>query len=137
MATFKRFEDIKAWQLARELTYQVHVLCDKPSMTKRFALKDQLCRAAMSAMSNVAEGYSRSTDKDFAHFLDMARGSAMEVQSHLYIVRDLKLAEEETVKSLYTKAGETAAKITALAQYLRKTRAKASGSSTGKALAND
>ena len=137
MATFKRFEDIKAWQLARELTYQVHILCDKPAMTKRFALKDQLCRAAMSAMSNVAEGYSRSTDKDFAHFLDMARGSAMEVQSHLYIVRDLKLGDEETVKALYTKAGETAAKITSLAQYLRKTRPKASGSSSSKALAND
>lgn len=120
MATFKRFEDIKAWQAARELSLKVHLLCNEPVLSKHFALKDQLCRAAISAMSNVAEGYSRRTDRDFAHFLDIARGSAMEVQSHLYVVRDLKLADEETIKAIYAKAGETAAKITALASYLRK-----------------
>jgi four helix bundle protein len=122
MASFKRFEDIKAWQLARSLTFEVHMLCEKPTFKRRFALQDQLCRAAMSAMPNVAEGYSRRSDKDFAHFLDIARGSAMEVQSHLYVVWGLKLADEDEVKALYAKAAEVAAKVTVLAAYLRGSR---------------
>lgn len=58
-------------------------------MKRDFGLKDQLCRAAVSSMSNVAEGFTRKSDKDFAHFLDVAKGSTVEVQSLLYVALDI------------------------------------------------
>jgi four helix bundle protein len=89
MATIKRFEDIEAWQKARELVRQVYQICNGSRLSKDFGLRDQLCRAAVSSMSNVAEGFSRNSDKDFARFLDIAKGSVLEVQSLLYVALDI------------------------------------------------
>jgi four helix bundle protein len=88
MASIRRFEDVQAWQKARQLVSEVYKECADGSIRKDFGLRDQLCRAAVSTMSNIAEGFARRTDKDFARFLDMARGSAAEVQSLLYMALD-------------------------------------------------
>ena len=89
MAGFKRFEEIKGWQRGRELVRDVYQTCAASPLSRDFGLRNQLCRPAVSAMSNVAEGFARKTDRDFAHFLDMARGSCSEVQSLLYVALDV------------------------------------------------
>jgi four helix bundle protein len=85
MAAIKRFEEIKAWQKARVMVREVYKACAAGTLSKDYGLKDQICRAAVSSMSNIAEGFGRNSNKDFAHFLDIARGSAMETQSLLYV----------------------------------------------------
>jgi len=120
MATLRRFEDLKAWKKARELVREVYGLCAEGALKRDFGLRDQLCRAAVSSMSNIAEGFGRKSDKDFAHFLDMARGSAVEVQSLLYVALDVLYIGEEEFQRLNRLADETAALIGGLTSYLRK-----------------
>jgi four helix bundle protein len=99
MSTIKRFEDIEAWQKARELVREVYKTCGEGRLSRDFGLRDQLCRAAVSAMSNIAEGFSRNSDKDFAHFLDIAKGSVLEVQSLLYVALDVGYIAKEDPES--------------------------------------
>ena len=120
MATIKRFEDIEAWQKARELVREIYQSCNSGRLSKDFGLRDQLCRAAVSSMSNVAEGFSRNSDKDFAHFLDIAKGSVLEVQSLLYVALDIGYIGKEEFKGLYDRADATASLIGGLIVYLRK-----------------
>jgi four helix bundle protein len=87
---------------------------------KDFGLRDQLCRAAVSTMSNVAEGFARRSDKDFAHFLDIAKGSAMEVQSLLYVALDVGYINQPKFERLYKLADETISLIVGFSSYLRK-----------------
>lgn len=77
----KCVEDIHAWQKARELVREVHKTCHDGKLKRDFGLQDQLRRAAVSSMSNIAEGFARKSDREFAHFLDIAKDSATEVQS--------------------------------------------------------
>ncbi|PYV31753.1 MAG: four helix bundle protein [Acidobacteria bacterium] len=121
MATIKRFEDIQAWQKARELVGEVYKACAKGPLQRDFGLKDQLCRAAVSAMSNIAEGFARKTDRDFAHFLDVAKGSAVETQSLLYAALDIGHITTDEFRRLHGLAEETASLIGGFAAYLRKT----------------
>jgi len=120
MATIRRFEDIEAWQKARELVREIYKACAHASLGRDFALRDQVCRAAVSSMSNIAEGFSRNSDRDFAHFLDIARGSASEVQSLLYVALDVSHIEKNEFERLYKLADETASLIGGLILYLRK-----------------
>jgi four helix bundle protein len=85
-----------------------------------FDLKDQIRRAAVSSMTNVAEGFGRKTNKDFAHFLDQARGSTLEVQSLLYVASDLNYIGPLEFARLYGIASETLALIAGLTSYLRR-----------------
>jgi len=82
------FEDLDAWKVARELTNLVYSLTKGARFSRDFGLTDQIRRAAVSAMSNVAEGFERGSNKDFANFLFIARGSAGEVRSLLYVALD-------------------------------------------------
>ena len=83
MATFKNFEEIVAWQKARILTKRVYQVTADGKFSRDFGLSDQIRRASVSIMANIAEGLERRTNKDFANFLVIAHGSAAEVQSHL------------------------------------------------------
>lgn len=120
MATIERFEDVQAWQKAREFVGEVYKLRSNGRLSKDFGLRDQLCRAAVSSMSNVAEGFARNSDKDFAHFLDVARGSVMEVQSLLYVVLDIGYIEKNEFERLYQLGSETSLLIGGLISYLRR-----------------
>jgi four helix bundle protein len=89
VATIKRFEDILAWQKARELSKLVYRLTKHLPFRQDKALQSQMRRAVVSIMANIAEGYERdSGDKDFKHFLSIAKGSAGELRSHLHIALD-------------------------------------------------
>lgn len=89
MAGAHGFEDLKVWQLARELVLAAYQLTSSQVFSRDHALRDQIRRAAVSSMANIAEGFERGSNRDFVRFLYMARGSAGEVRSHLYVARDL------------------------------------------------
>jgi four helix bundle protein len=118
MAAFKRFEDIKAWQKARELTRLVYQATVDGRFAKDYGLRDQIQRASVSIMANIAEGLGRRSDREFANFLNIARGSASEVQSHLYGALDLGYIDEPTFSTLYGLLEEASRMTVALAQHL-------------------
>ena len=99
MATIKRFEDIEAWKKSRKLTGDVYRLTKSGPISRDFGLRDQIRRAAVSVMANIAEGFGRKTNKDFAHFLYLSKASAMEVISHLYVVVDQNYIDQHQFNS--------------------------------------
>ncbi len=119
MAVIKRFEDLIAWQEARELTKAVRTLCRQGSLAKDFALCDQLRRAATSSMTNVAEGFDNESRPEFGRFLTMARRSSVEVQSLLYTALDDGLIDESTFRMHYDMAGRTKSIINNLKRSLK------------------
>lgn len=119
MPSISHFEEIIAWQKARLLVREVYLVCAGNRFSKVFGLKGQICRAAVSAMTNIAEGFGRKTDGDFAHFLDVARGSALEVESLLYVARDLEYIQESEFERIYNLSEETVSLISGLTSYLR------------------
>ncbi len=79
MAKFNKFEEIQAWQKARDVTLQIYEITSDSNFSKDYGLKDQIRRASVSIMANIAEGHGRRTNVEFADFLDIARGSVAEV----------------------------------------------------------
>lgn len=115
----RRFEDIVAWQKARELVNRIYRLSSGGKLDRDFSLKNQIRRAAISVMSNIAEGYARQTDKEFVQFLYIARGSAFEIQSQLYIALDLEYISQEEFKETYEAVSEISRLIMGLIKYLQ------------------
>jgi len=95
MSKIERFEDIQAWQKARELSKEIY------RVTKDFSLKDQIRRASTSIMLNIAEGFARRSTNEFKQFLYIAHGSAAEVQSALYIALDQNYISDQEFHALY------------------------------------
>ena len=119
MTKIERFEGIKAWKKARELVKSIYEITSKEDFAKDYSLKDQIRRASISVMSNIAEGFARQTDREFVQFLHVAKGSASEVQSQLYVALDLKYISEDTFKGLYELSEETIRLISGFVRYLR------------------
>ena len=118
MGKINRFEDIQAWQKARELNKKIYDITRNSHISKDFFLRDQIRRASVSIMSNVAEGYGRKSKKEFANFLNMAHGSAAEVQSHFYIALDLGYISQQEFDELYEKTDEVSKMIQSFMNYL-------------------
>lgn len=117
----RRFEDIVGWQKSRELVKVIYqVTNESEKFRKDFGLKDQIRRAAVSSMSNISEGFARSSDKEFAHFLNIVRASVAEVQSQLYVALDLGYIEKKAFNIGYALADETSRLLTNFMKYLRK-----------------
>jgi len=121
MTNIRRFEDIEAWKQGRELAKDIYAVTGKGGFAKDYGLKDQIRRAAVSVISNIAEGFSRQTDKEFVQFLHIAKGSTSEVQSQLYIAADLGYISQEEFDDLYKRADEVGRLIFGFIRYLRKT----------------
>lgn len=96
-----RFEDLDAWKVGRELANLIYAYGREGSLSKDFGFKDQIQRAAVSVMNNVSEGFERGSNKDFAKFLFIARGSVGEVRSMLYLALDQKYIADEQFKEAY------------------------------------
>lgn len=117
-----KFEDLKAWQKARELTNEVYRLGKQSPLNKDFGLKDQLQRAAVSVMANLAEGFERVHRAEKLQFWNVAKASAGEVKSLLYVVGDNALADVPTSERLRGLAAEASRLIAGLiASYARST----------------
>ncbi len=122
MPLIKKFEDILAWQEARKLVSSVYRLASSGALAKDFGLRDQIQRAAVSSMTNIAEGFDCESQVEFARFLGIARRSAVEVQSLLYAALDVGYIDETTFKVEYQQAEKTKALIGGLKHSLNRSR---------------
>ena len=119
MGTFSKFEEIQAWQKACDVTLLIYKMTADGGFSKDFGLKDQIRRASVSIMANIAEGHGRRTNIEFANFLNISRGSVAEVQSHLYIALGLDYINQKDFDELYQTLTEISRMLLSLAQYLR------------------
>jgi len=124
MGTFKSFEEIEAWQKSRELTGQIYEQSNRGLLSKDFGLRDQMRKACISMMSNIAEGFERSGTGEFLQFLAMAKGSTGEIRAQLYIALDQGYFDKETFDQLSSQAREISRMIGSLMNYLKKTKIK-------------
>jgi len=120
MSTLKKFEEIQAWKKARILVSRLYSISNSEPFRKDFSLKDQTRRCGISIMANISEGFGRRSKKEFANFLNIAHGSAAELQSHLYIALDLGYIDSTTFDQLYQDCGEISKMILGFQNYLRK-----------------
>ncbi len=111
----EKFEDINAWQKSKILTLLIYKTF---SNQKDYGFKDQIQRASVSVMNNVAEGFERRGDKEFKYFLSIAKGSCGEVRSMLYLGHELKYISKQEFEELYTTAVETSKMIAGLMKVL-------------------
>jgi len=116
----ERFEDIEAWQLARELARKVYRLTKKPEFAKDYGLKRQIQDAAGSSMHNIAEGFDSETNAEFVRFLRYAKRSCTEVQSELYVALDEEYISPNEFKDVYEQARRTRADVRGFINYLKK-----------------
>jgi four helix bundle protein len=120
LAKIERFEDLKSWQKARQLTNMIYDFSQTGTFAKDFELRNQIRRASGSSMHNIAEGYDSGSDAEFTRFLKMAHRSASEVQSQLYLALDLRYITEQQRQTAYSQATEVKRLINGLIGYLRK-----------------
>ena len=111
MAMIQRFEDIQAWQESRKLVKMIYTLTNKELFSKDFGMRDQIRRASVSTMANIAEGFDCESKIEFARFLGIARRSAVEVQSILYAALDTGHINQEEFDLHYEQARKAKALI--------------------------
>ncbi len=120
MPTFKKFEDIKSWQLARDLVRLIYNLTKKEKFNKDYNFVNQIRRSAVSIMANIAEGFERYSKKEFIQFLVVAKGSAGETRNHLYIALDSGYITKEEFKKAREACEVVSRHIWNLIDYLKK-----------------
>lgn len=118
MAKVQKVEDLIAWQKAEALAELVYSACRSGELARDFGLRDQMQRAAVSVMSNIAEGFERKTTTDFSHFLYIAKGSLGELKSQLFLAARLKLIPPSVFGPTYSLADETGKVISGLISSL-------------------
>jgi four helix bundle protein len=130
MAPVTRFEQLVAWQKARRLVFRVYAASGRSPFARDWAFSNQIRRAAVSTMANVAEGFDRARPREFQHFLSIAKGSSGEVRSHLYVAFDLGYLTEAEFKDLLGEANEVGRIVAALRKAVAGT-SKARPSASG------
>jgi four helix bundle protein len=102
----ERFEDFIAWQKARKLTAEIYRITSEGNFARDFGLKDQIRRAAVSSMSNLAEGFERGRPAEFHQFISIAKGSCAELRTQLYVALDVGYLKLSTFNVLMAEATE-------------------------------
>jgi four helix bundle protein len=118
MPTITRFEEIEAWKTARELTRMVYSLTEQGSFARDFGLKSQIQRAAVSVMSNIAEGFECRTQAQFLDYLGHAKASAGEVRCQLYVASDLQYINQDQFNMVFDLADKSSRQIARFMSYL-------------------
>ena len=124
MVMIRKFEDIEAWQKARELTRIVYSYSGTGQFAKDFGLRDQIRRAAVSVMSNIAEGFERGGSAEFSQFLAIAKGSAGEVEAHLYVALDQGYINQEQFEAAKALTSSSKKLIAGFMNYLKQSSIK-------------
>ena len=125
MAGVKRFEDLIAWQKARELARAVYDATKRDRFARDFGLRDQITRAAASVMSNLAEGFERGSRSEFHQYIVVAKASCAEVRSDLYLAHDVGYLDPGDFEKLMAQANEVARIVNALRSAIQKRRDQA------------
>jgi four helix bundle protein len=120
VSTFQSFEEIEAWQKARQLTRRIYEVSELGNFSRDFGLRDQMRRASVSIISNIAEGFERGGTGEFIQFLSAAKGSAGEVRAQLYVALDREYVDAESFKELSELAVEVSRMIGGLMNYLKR-----------------
>ena len=116
----ERFEDLECWQEARKLVNRVYsTVRNSKNFSKDYRLAGQITGASVSSMSNIAEGFSRQSDKEFVQFLFISKSSAAEVQSEAYVALDQEYIERREFTEIYDLAENTSKLCSGLIKYLR------------------
>ena len=126
MSAIQKFEDLKVWQKARVLNIQIYKLSNKTSFSKDVGLRDQIRRASISVISNIAEGFERNGNKEFNQFLSIAKASAAEVRSQLYVAKDLEYISNEEFNEVVNDLIEVSKMLSGFMNYLKTTEIKGS-----------
>lgn len=119
----RRFEDLIAWQKARELTKKIYEITSKGQFVKDFGLRDQIRRSSVSIMANVAEGFERARQSEFHQFLSIAKSSCAELRSHLYVAHDADYLDTKTFNNLMDQAQEVSLVLGGLRSAVQRRRA--------------
>jgi four helix bundle protein len=114
------FESLRVWHDARRLTSRIYAMTREGGFAQDWGLRDQIRRACVSIMSNIAEGQERGGKKEFIHFLRIAKGSAGEVRSQLYAAEDVGYVKPEAAAELRTQAATLARQIALLMESQRR-----------------
>jgi four helix bundle protein len=117
-----RFEDLIAWQKARQLAAEVYRISAQGDFSRDFGLRDQIRRAAVSAMSNIAEGFDRGSRSEFHQYLVIAKASCAEVRSQLYVAQDVGYIDQEIFDTVSSSAAELSRIIGGLRAAVQKQR---------------
>jgi len=120
MSTIKRFEEMDAWQTARVLTRTVYKLTANGAFSRDFGLRDQMQRASVSIMSNIAEGFESRTEILFLEFLGRAKGSAGELRAQFYVAQDAGYLSEDQFQSIQDQCAKCSAQISRFMDYLKR-----------------
>lgn len=130
MTRIDRFEQLEAWQQARVMVREVYALARTGSLGRDYPLRNQITSAAVSVMANIAEGFDRGTDREFVRFLRIAKASACEVQSHLYVALDQQVLNQESFNRCTRSVARASTIIGGLIRYLRQSKNEAKPRST-------
>lgn len=114
----KRFEELEVWKRAKDLTNLIYKFSSDGSFSRDFGLRDQMRRAVVSIMSNIAEGFENQTQALFIKYLGLAKGSAGELRAQLYIAKDQEYISEENFSELFLLAEICSKQLARFIQYL-------------------
>ena len=115
----KKFEEIEVWQLSRALVKEIYSITSADKIKRNYSLKDQIQRAGLSIMNNISEGFERQSDREFAYFLNIAKGSAGEVRSMLYIMHDLDYIDNIVFQKTYSQIMMISKSLSGFITYLK------------------
>ncbi len=119
MAMIEKFEDIEAWQMAREITREIYELTSTGKFSQDYILRDQIRRAVVSISSNIAESFERDGNKELINFLSIAKGSCGEARSQLYLAHDQTYFSDEKFATMSEKLIKISRAISGFMKYLR------------------
>ncbi len=120
MVRIERFEDVESWKKGRELCKMVYRMTNAEGFKRDYGLRDQIRRASVSVISNIAEGFESQNDRTFIRYLYIAKGSSGEVRAQAYVALDQGYISEEEFKLLYTLATQISRLISGFIKYLEK-----------------
>ena len=126
MAKISRFEEIESWKRARMLTNEIYTITSSGTFSRDFALRDQIRRAAISILSNIAEGFERGGDNEFLQFLSIAKGSCGEARAQLCVALDQAYISTAQFDTLCKSANDVSQLISGLMKYLRQSNLRGS-----------
>ena len=134
MATYKRFEDLPVWQKARKFAANAEKLIENSQVKRNFKLRDQMLGSSGSVMDNIAEGFERSGNKEFSHFLYISKGSAGEFRSQLYRALDADRIAQADFDHIHNEVEKISVEIQNFIKYLSNSGMKGYKYSKGKPL---